>query len=85
MSKSKPEQNVLLSDSAEEAKRKIKNSKIRTDDIQDNPLYQIANWILEIDRNELDKISRELKYEEFISFISDKIENKYREINNGKN
>ena len=84
MSKSKPEQNVLLSDSAEEAKRKIKNSKIRTNDIQDNPLYQIAIWSLDMDKKEIEKILRETKYDEFVSFIANKIKEKFKEINNGK-
>lgn len=85
MSKSKPEQNVLLSDSAEEAKKKIKNSKIRTDDIQDNPLYQIALWSLNMDEKEIKKMLEENKYNGFISFVANEIEKKFKEINNGKN
>ena len=50
MSKSKPEQNILLSDSAKKVRHKIKNSSIKTLEIIDNPLYQIALWILEMDK-----------------------------------
>jgi len=85
MSKSKPKQNILLSDSAREVEYKIKNSNMKTPEITDNPLYQIALWILDIDKESLDKISKELKYEEFVSFVSEKIKEKYKNLNNGKN
>lgn len=85
MSKSKPEQNILLSDSAREVEYKIKNNNMKTSEITDNPFYQIAVWILNMDQKEVDKLSKELKYSEFVSFVSKKIEEKFREINNGKN
>lgn len=85
MSKSKPEQNILLSDSVREVRYKIKNSNMPTPEITDNPLYQIALWILDIGKESLDKISKELKYKEFILFISKKLEEKYKNLNNGKN
>ena len=85
MSKSKPEQNILLSDSAKNVRHKIKNSNIKTLEIIDNPLYQIALWILEIDKENLDKMSKELKYNQFVSIISQKLEERYKNLDNGKN
>ena len=85
MSKSKPEQNILLSDSVREVKYKIKNSNMKTPEINDNPLYQIALWILDMEKEIIDKLSKELKYEEFVSLVSKKIEEQYKDINNGKN
>ena len=85
MSKSKPEQNILLSDSAKNVRHKIKNRDIKTLEMVDNPLYQIALWILEADKKNLDKMSKELKYNKFISIISQKLEEKYKNLDNGKN
>lgn len=85
MSKSKPEQNILLSDSAKNVRHKIKNSNIKTLEMIDNPLYQIALWILEVDKKKLDKMSKELKYNKFVSVISQKLEERYKNLDNGKN
>jgi tryptophanyl-tRNA synthetase len=85
MSKSKPEQNLLLSDSAKNVRHKIKNSNIKTLEMIDNPLYQIALWILEVDKKNLDEISKELKYNKFVSIIFQKLEEKYKNLDNGKN
>jgi tryptophanyl-tRNA synthetase len=85
MSKSKPEQNILLSDSAKNVRYKIKNNSIKNLEIIDNPLYQIALWILEIDKEDLDKMSKEISYNQFISIISQKLEGRYKNLDNGKN
>jgi tryptophanyl-tRNA synthetase len=85
MSKSKPEQNILLSDSAKNVRHKIKDNNLKTLEIINNPLYQIALWILEIDKENLNKMSKELKYNQFVSTISQKLEERYRNLDNGKN
>lgn len=85
MSKSKPEQNILLSDSAKNVRHKIKNSNIKTLEMIDNPLYQIALWILKVDKKKLDKMSKELKYNKFASVISQKLEERYKNLDYGRN
>jgi len=86
MSKSKPRQNILLFWFCKKKfKDKIKKSQIDTYEIIDNPIYQIALWILDINKDKLEKMSKEFKYNEFISLLSKKIEEKYRNLESGKN
>jgi tryptophanyl-tRNA synthetase len=80
MSKSKEKENILISDSPWVAKNKlIKNSqKQRFKNICDEPVYQIAKWCLNIDKKELNKLSRDLSHKEFVYYIGNKLERYYK-------
>lgn len=85
MSKSQPKNSLLLSETKSSLKSKLLALQKNPLTGKKNPLYQIANWILEIDKEELDRTLRELKNRKFNSLMCNKIKNKYLEINNGKN
>lgn len=80
MSKSKEEENILIGDKPKLAKRKlIKNSLIRKfRDVRDEPAYQIAKWCLNIGKDELDKLSKDLSYKEFVDYIGNRLEVYYK-------
>ena len=80
MSKSKEEENILISDKPQVAKRKlIKNGLTRKfEDICDEPAYQIAKWCFNIDKEELNKLSKDLSYKEFVDYAGDKLEVYYK-------
>jgi len=85
MSKSQPKNSLLLSEQKSSLKFKLLALHKSPLSGKDNPLYQIALWILDLDKEELRKMSKELKYEEFIYILSQKLEEKYKNLENGKN
>ena len=80
MSKSKEEENILISDKPKLTKRKlIKKSLTRKfKNICDEPAYQIARWCLNISKKKLDKLSKDLSYKEFVNHIGSRLEGYYK-------
>lgn len=75
MSKSKEDENILISDKPAVAKSKLTRNSLKQKfkDMHDEPAYQIARWHLNIPKKELNKLSKDLSYNEFIDYISNKL------------
>mgnify|MGYP002405554323 CR=1 FL=1 len=80
MAKSKIDENILISDKPKVAKDKLleNNLKRRFKYLCDELPYQIARWHLNIPKSELNELSKNLSYSEFVKYVANKLEEYFK-------